>query len=295
MINEDLQNAVMYEELWASTPNLDKNTLSESFNNVTMTFNTEEGTVEVVSGLLNDNHKPMFEWKMTPATGEIVEISRAKDGSLETTVNKDVDPAELTTGTATTAGGSLNKLLSDPSVLELEWNEAEAQRDIAFKIMYFFIALVIVTFLTLYAYFTIVQKSEQQARARAMRKKQGLMDDDVAAPMESTSFVDFLSGSFDANEIAQPRTAPRVLNPTMKSAVNTGAQAVAIGLGMGTSAFYAQSNKKTIAKKHSDSGFGSSNLATLENKGSYSGAELDHFEFDGDHPDTELLAKTADK
>jgi len=37
--------------------------------------------------------------------------------------------------------------------------------------MYFFIALVIVTFLTLYAYFTIVQKSEAQARARVLRKK----------------------------------------------------------------------------------------------------------------------------
>ena len=78
--------------------------------------------------------------------------------------------------------------------------------------MYFFIALVIVTFLTLYAYFTIVQKSEQQARARALRKKQGIMDDDVAAPMESASFADFLSGSFDANE-ALPRAAPMVLNP----------------------------------------------------------------------------------
>ena len=77
MLNNDLQNAVLYSELWANSPNVNKNTLSESFNNVTMTFNTQEGTVQVASGLLNDDQKPMFEWKMTPATGEIVEIARA--------------------------------------------------------------------------------------------------------------------------------------------------------------------------------------------------------------------------
>ena len=116
------------------------------------------------------------------------------------------------------------------------------------------------------------------------------MDDDVAAPMESASFADFLSGSFDANE-ALPRPAPMVLNPSMKSAVNTGAQAVAIGLGMGTAAFYNNSSKKNARNPMKEAAFGSSNLATLEQKGNYSGAEVDHFEFDGDHPDTELLAK----
>lgn len=107
----------------------------------------------------------MFEWTMTPATGGIVEISRDAAGRSEKTINKDVDPEELTSHSATSVvaptntvsrGGSLTKLLDDPTVLSLEWQEAEAQRDIAFKIMYFFIALVIVTFLTLYAYFTIV-------------------------------------------------------------------------------------------------------------------------------------------
>lgn len=138
--------------------------MSESFNNVTMMFDTEAGTVSVLSEMMNAREEPMFEWSMTPATGEVVEISRDESGRSEKTIHKDVDPKELNSHTAATnavrKGGSLSKLLDDPKVLSLEWQEAEAQRDIAFKIMYFFIALVIVTFLTLYAYFTIVEKSE---------------------------------------------------------------------------------------------------------------------------------------
>lgn len=163
MVLEDITNAEALDELWADSA-VDADLLSESFNNVTMTFNTEEGTVNVNSESMNDKNMPMFEWKMTPATGEIVQVSRDQDGHSAKTINKDVDPAELTSHTATivnaevqaTRGGSLSKLIEDPTVLQLEWDEAEAQRDIAFKIMYFFIALVIVTFLTLYAYFTIV-------------------------------------------------------------------------------------------------------------------------------------------
>lgn len=309
MVLEDLSEATALDELWADS-GVDATTLDESFANVRMTFNTEAGTVNVVSELQNAKDMPMFEWTMTPATGEIVEVSRDRDGHSEKTINKDVDPAELTSHTAIAAntavqssyGGSLNKLLEDPSVLQLEWDEAEAQRDIAFKIMYFFIALVIVTFLTLYAYFTIVQKSEQQARVRALRKKQGIMDDDVtAAPLESASFTDFLTGSFDADEALYSRPTPRVLHPAVKSTLSTAGQAVAIGLGMGTSVFYAQTQKKTAAAEKNpsaemkDTGFGSSNLTNLEQRGAYSGAEVDHFEFDGDHPDTELLAKLADK
>lgn len=134
--------------------------------------------------------------------------------------------------------------------------------------MYFFIALVIVTFLTLYAYFTIVQKSEAQARARINRKKQGLMDDE-SSPMDNTSFADFLSGQYSSDEIIHPRAAPMVLNPAMKSALNTAGQAVAIGMGMGTAAFFnsKKSSDKTPAADNTaemkDTAFGPAGLKTI--------------------------------
>lgn len=124
------------------------------------------------------------------------------------------------------------------------------------------------------------------------------MDDETtSAPMQSTSFVDFLSGSFNADEIVHSRPTPRVINPAMKTALTTAGQAVAIGLGMGTAVFHAQ-NKKTTVKQSiqaKNGGFGSKNLENLEQRGAYSGVEVDHFEFAADHPDTELLAKTEDK
>ena len=111
---EDLQNAVFLEELWADS-DVDAATLAQSFDNVTMTFNTEDGSVSVVSEMRTDMGLPMFEWKMTPATGEIIQISRTKDGRSEKTINKDVDPAELTAAPVNeqpaSYGGSLSKLL----------------------------------------------------------------------------------------------------------------------------------------------------------------------------------------
>ena len=96
---EDINDAIWYGELCADS-DVDQTTLSESFNNVTMSFDLNEGSVTVVSELRNTKDEPMFEWKMTPATGEIVQVSRTKDGLSEKTVNKDVDPSELTTNIA---------------------------------------------------------------------------------------------------------------------------------------------------------------------------------------------------
>ena len=66
MVLEDLESAQSLGELWADS-GVEPDLLSESFNNVTMTFNTQEGTVTVISELLNQKNEPMFEWKMTPA------------------------------------------------------------------------------------------------------------------------------------------------------------------------------------------------------------------------------------
>jgi len=47
--------------------------------------------------------------------------------------------------------------------IEEEWADLEKQRDIAFKIMYFFIVFIIATFSLLYAYFRMTQNSEREA------------------------------------------------------------------------------------------------------------------------------------
>lgn len=64
----------------------------------------------------------------------------------------------------------------------------EMQRDVAFKIIYFFVLFIIATFGLLYAYFKLSKKEEleQQRKARA----KGIF---FGEPTQQT-FFDFLSG-----------------------------------------------------------------------------------------------------
>lgn len=45
------------------------------------------------------------------------------------------------------------------------------QRDIAFKIMYFFIVFIVATFGLLYVYFKTTQKAEEDARIEAAKRR----------------------------------------------------------------------------------------------------------------------------
>ena len=69
--------------------------------------------------------------------------------------------------------------------------EIEMQRDIAFKIVYFFIAFIIMTFGLLYAYYKVDQK-EQEREKRDSRTK-GIFFEEP----NQKSFFDFLAGNID--------------------------------------------------------------------------------------------------
>lgn len=149
---------------------------------------------------------------------------------------------------------------------QAEWDEAEVQRDIAFKIMYFFIALVLITFMTLYAYFSMVSTADAQARAARARRNKGLMDD-KSPEAKQANFVDFLSGSFDADYVVNPNA-----RMNMSNAVKAGATAVSIGLGMGTN---------LLARKDIEKAGGQEMKAT--------DSCSDNFEFEAEHPDSALM------
>lgn len=53
---------------------------------------------------------------------------------------------------------------------EAEWADLEEQRDLAYKIVYFFLMMIIVTFGLLYVYYKMDQK-EQMKEARQQREK----------------------------------------------------------------------------------------------------------------------------
>ena len=87
---------------------------------------------------------------------------------------KAVVPAVETTTPAATP--------EDPA--EAEWENLEMQRDLAFKIVYFFIFFIMGTFGLLYAYFKLDQKEQQKEAKSGQNVDQG-------------TFLEFLAGQMD--------------------------------------------------------------------------------------------------
>ena len=93
--------------------------------------------------------------------------------------------------------------------------EIEMQRDIAFKIVYFFIAFIIMTFGLLYAYYKVDQK-EQEREQREKRTK-GIFFEEP----NQKSFFDFLAGNLDdENYLVNPNARKQLVQS------NTGVEAL---------------------------------------------------------------------
>lgn len=204
-------------ELWAG---ITQDEIDKHLSNVRFNFDVKNRTITARSEDEDKNGKALFEWTVDPKTGSVQEIRRQPDASHERVVEKTIDPKELNKQTfeksieedkksseefknAIAEANAQVGGLASTDVLQQEWDEAEAQRDIAFKIMYFFIAFILATFSLLYAYFRMVQQSEMEARMA--RRNKGLMDDkNVPLQERETSFADFMTGQFDVNYIVNP-------------------------------------------------------------------------------------------
>jgi len=145
-----------------------------------------------------------------------------------------------------------------------EWDEIEAQRDIAFKIMYFFIVFILATFGMLYAYFKMAQSQNQK----------GLMEGKAG---QAESFADFLTGSYDQNYLVNPQARGHVVNKTEK-AIKSAAQSLGLGLKIGSGLL---PKKKDI--ESADKCMDDMSLKDVKGKGLLDGE--DHFEFEGESDD----------
>ena len=89
--------------------------------------------------------------------------------------------------------------------------ELQLQREIAFKIVYFFIAFIIMTFGLLYAYYKVDQK-EQEREQREKRDKNIFY-----GGANQKTFFDFLAGSIDdENYLVNPNARKNLVNEESK-------------------------------------------------------------------------------
>jgi hypothetical protein len=173
---DKLNTADAVKELWKNSTPEDK----EKLEDLNVNFNLKSGEVSLASEAKDStgNH-PLFEWTMDTNSGKIEETTRT--GDRDHVVEKVVDPEALGLGeeffkvdlkkseapaetpkesesalVTTVASSEWVKVTKDTPLSpadEKEWNDMEKQRDVAFKIMYFFIVFIIATFGLLYTYF----------------------------------------------------------------------------------------------------------------------------------------------
>jgi len=141
---------------------------------INISFDTENGMIEVSSKALDTHDKPIYDWKFDSGIGSMSSVRREHDHE-EIAPSTPTDAAPVTTAAAPVASEpqvavkpvTEVKTISKTPAKKLdpnspEWQDMEMQRDIAFKIVYFFIGFIAMTFGLLYAYYKIDQKAQEE-------------------------------------------------------------------------------------------------------------------------------------
>ena len=137
---------------------------------------------------------------MNKQTGHTIETKRLQDGSETHKREKDVNVDTLKYNIAstykpavfTTQGSQPASVASSPindeqiQAITDEWNDLEKQRDLAFKIMYFFLVFMMGTFGLLCVFFKMTQSEEHQATI----KKQQMMREANNQTRQDFSHID---------------------------------------------------------------------------------------------------------
>ena len=154
-----------------------------------------EKTIDV-STLKNPDATPQA--VIDAASSDTTSTAKTSTSSSDSGSAKDTSTAESSTtttaATTTTPTAAATTDSTDDAAskavgaITTNWDDMEMQRDVAFKIIYFFILFIIATFGLLYAYFKMSKKEliEQERKARA----KGIF---FGEPTQQT-FFDFLSG-----------------------------------------------------------------------------------------------------
>ena len=155
----DLGNQEGLHQLWKDvSPEEQANYLGK----INIEFDTATGEIEVTSKALDSHDKPMYDWKLQAGVGSISEVRREHtDAPVAITtpaLEETTAPAVEVFAAPVLSETIVVKPVEAPETLTPEsakWQDMEMQRDIAFKIVYFFIGFIIFTFGLLYAYYKV--------------------------------------------------------------------------------------------------------------------------------------------
>lgn len=214
---------------------------------------------------------------MNKNNGHIIETKRAKDGSEVQVREKEIDVATLKTQlpqpkieeakpVEQPAEQVVEKTQDTPQSIEDEWNDLERQRDIAFKIMYFFLVFIVATFGLLYVFFRMTQEQEQALRKDTVKNQR--------ARVQEQTFQNVSIGKNDEEDIVNPYAFK---TPTQVTGQFTSASTPFVNLAATS---YAKAQQFTLMPNNTgkevpshrvNAGFGANNLSHLgkEEKGRF--------------------------
>ena len=201
---------------------------------------------------------PLYEWKLDAKTGEIVEATRQVDSASERIIERSVNPSTLkneevqkaldlmeqnkpdflkedTTVAVAVAVATEASSTDQATPAPTNWDSLDMQRDIAFKIVYFFIVFILATFGLLYAYFQMNKKEMKEEEERNQIKH--LVRNKNFGQGQDHTFFDFLAGNVDDESFNAKKYNMKVENTSTTS--------------------------NSVKNHREDSGFGSANLEHL--------------------------------
>ena len=280
-ILEDFKKDTAFNEIFGKTE-------SSQYSNITLHFDTVNKEIGVYTDKVDAKGRPVLQWEMNTGTGHTTTTKRSVDGQEVMITHKDVDAATLNKEQNAEkikkdvqdsrewiakieqkqadlgVEPSKDKQLAD---VEDEWNDLEKQRDIAFKIMYFFIVFIIATFSLLYAFFRMTQNSEQEAAMRKGVKGQRAVRD------QQQTFFDFLAGQMDDENYVVNPYARKTANQTtaqFTSAstpfVNLASQSYDTARQLARKAQNSKGSASVGPDHRQNAGFGANNLEHLGNE-----------------------------
>jgi lipopolysaccharide export LptBFGC system permease protein LptF len=165
-IMESLGNQKSLSELDLTLEELEK------LDNLSINFDLKNRDISVSSTAKDQKGDVLYEYSVNTVSGDVKETKRNYLDSNVVTFEKHIDPLSLSHSTAVVSPTApiTSEVLTEED-LETQkkiqnWDELDMQRDIAFKVMYFFIVFIIGTFGLLFAYFQMSQKQEEEEAAQ---------------------------------------------------------------------------------------------------------------------------------
>lgn len=196
-----------------------------SLGNVDLKLDTAKSTVTLQTEKKSKKGQPLLSWEMNTKTGKIKQTSRSeddddveveeKDDMGPGSVDSDLDDADQDDGVD---GPAALLQLETPSDTEMELADVERQKDVALKIMLFFVSFAMCSIAILYWLYKLSESQRQDEILKERIRRKGASSSPI---FKKQSFMDFISSNLNHNSMLVSPYVPRNAHEQAKKIVDS--------------------------------------------------------------------------